>query len=210
MVDLPQLDNLLKGYNFSGIFNQFYAVGKILLSFAILGLIIWYVLKKLHVLKPSIKVFIKDRVGGRFDVGRKVKVKGGITKCFLTKERVNIEWPHTDFLTPFKKFLGMGELYMIRKVGEGQYLPYQFGNPSETIDVMGESTKSWMINELEEAHAAYLKVTGWLEKYQTIIGISVLAACFMIMIIFSLGYMEQVISAFNGLVNKMAAIQIVD
>jgi len=206
MVDLPQLQNMFEGYNFTGIFNQFYMIGKILISFAILGVVIWYALKKLHILKPSIKVFIKERVGGKFDIGRKIKDRGGATKLWLTKERINVAFPNPDYLIPFRKFMGMGELYIIRKIGEGQFMPCQFGNPSEKIEIMEEDAIGWLINELEVSHNMYLKIKTWFEKYQTIISISILAACFMIMIIFSLGYMENVVAAFNNLVNKMVAI----
>ena len=207
-IDLPQLSFFSgSNANVSYIFNQFYAVAKVLIAFAVLGFVLWWGLKKMHMLKPSIKVLIKEANGVKFDIGKKISVLGGATKLRLIKEKVNLPYPKPEYLQPLRKFMGMSYLYTIRKVAEEQYNPMLFTNPDDRIDVMGEDTKAWMIAELAEAYNLYQKAQSWFEKHQTLISISILGALFLVMVLFSLGYMEQVISAFNNLVNKMAAIQ---
>jgi len=209
-LELPHLDFMSTSDGLSYVFDQFYGIGKFLIGFGILAFVLWFALNKLHILKPSIRVLIKEKNGVKFDVGRKVTVKGGATKLFLTKERVNISYPISDYLLPLKKPFGLSYLYTIRKLGEGQYNPMVYGNPSDKIEVMSENTKAWTLNEMEEAHNAYLKHDGFFEKYQVLISFTILAGVFLVMILFSLGYMEQVIAAFNTLVGRMATVQTIN
>jgi len=206
-IDLPQFGFLGSSANMSEIFNQFYVIGKLALSFGLLAFVLWWALNKMHILKPKIRVLIKEANGVRFDQGIKIKVRGGITKLKLIREKINISYPNPEFLQPLKTLFGMTYLYTLRKVGEGQFNPMKYGNPSDTVEVMDENTKVWLINELTEANLAYMKTQTWFEKYQTLIGLGILGGLFIFMIIFSLGYMEQVIAAFNNLVNHMSIAQ---
>lgn len=199
MVELPDLSGMnFRSESVSQVVSGLYPVFKTIIALGVLGFVIWYVLNVMKVLKPKIKILIKEPSKVKFDIGRKIVVDG-ITKLKLMKEKHSIPYPNPQQIYT----TGRTDFYMLRKIAEGQYLPMYFTNPSDEIAFLSESTKSWAISELVEAYNIHMKKQGIWEKYQVLISFALLAAVFLVMVLFSLGYMEHVISAFQSLANKI-------